>query len=308
MLVGIALLTRDVRSKEMGFWFTLLTILAFFPVWYCLLQGQDSILLTFVFAFSFWWWRRHHDGAAGFVLALGLFRPQLVAPFVLLAFLGGKWKFVRGFIPGAVLVIALSTWVVGFHGLADYAQILILQGTQGSASTLVEQWRIHQGLMPTLRGLLWMTLPSWGMGYIQNFLLLSGTIGAWLWAAARMRRTKDGAAFDLAFAVAVVVVTLVSFHSLLHDFSLMILPILIAGGALTSSMRIADKSAYATVTIAFIFFFTPLYIVLLFTDKIGLFVLPTVAFLWLMSRWQRGGLPVLAGEPISILAAQRTAI
>jgi hypothetical protein len=146
------------------------------------------------------------------------------------------------------------------------------------------------------------------MGYIQNFLLLSGTIGAWLWAAARMRRTKDGAAFDLAFAVAVVVVTLVSFHSLLHDFSLMILPILIAGGALTSSMRIADKSAYATVTIAFIFFFTPLYIVLLFTDKIGLFVLPTVAFLWLMSRWQRGGLPVLAGEPISILAAQRTAI
>ena len=68
-----------------------------------------------------------------------------VLPFVLVAFLAGKWKFIRGFIPGAVLVIALSTWVVGVHGLADYAQILILQGTQGSASTLVEQWRFTRG-------------------------------------------------------------------------------------------------------------------------------------------------------------------
>jgi hypothetical protein len=68
------------------------------------------------------------EDAAGILLTLGLFRPQLVLPFVLVAFLGGKWKFVRGFIPGAVLVIALSTWVVGLHGMADYARILVAQG------------------------------------------------------------------------------------------------------------------------------------------------------------------------------------
>ena len=101
MLVVVALMMCDCGPGHREFWLTLLTILAFFPVWYCLLQGQDSILLLLLFALSFWLWRRGQDEAAGFVLALGLFRPQLVLPFVLVTFLGGRWKFIRGFIPGA---------------------------------------------------------------------------------------------------------------------------------------------------------------------------------------------------------------
>ena len=185
MLAGIVLLMRDFWRGRSSFSFTFLMTLAFFPVWYCLGQGQDSILLVFFFALSFWLWRRGHDDMAGFVLAMGLFRPQLVLPFVLVAFLGGKWKFVRGFTPGAALVLLLSTWVVGFHGMADYIRVLISLGTQSSASNLLEHWRVHPGLMPTLRGLLWM-LPSWVPGNIRNLLLLSGTFGALLWAANRM--------------------------------------------------------------------------------------------------------------------------
>ena len=48
MLVGVALLTRARPVQGYGFRVTLLTTLAFFPVWYCLLQGQDSILLMFL--------------------------------------------------------------------------------------------------------------------------------------------------------------------------------------------------------------------------------------------------------------------
>jgi len=58
MLVGVALLMRSLRPGRSGFSPTFLTILAFFPVWYCLLQGQDSILIMFLFALSFWFWRR----------------------------------------------------------------------------------------------------------------------------------------------------------------------------------------------------------------------------------------------------------
>jgi Glycosyltransferase family 87 len=304
LLAGIVMLMSDVGPRRGSLSPNLLAVLAFFPLWYCLLQGQDSILLAFLFALSFWFWRRDQDYVAGFLLALGLFRPQLVLPFVLVAFLAWKRKFVCGFVPGAILVLLVSTEIVGPRGMVEYGRILLSQGTQSSANALLEQWRVHLGLMPTLRGFL-CALFFWVPRDIQNFLLLSGTFGTLLWAASRMRGAKSGGTFDVAFATGVAGITLVSFHSLIHDFSLMILPLLIVARVVAPSIRSTGTIAYTTVTTAFLFFFTPLYIVLLFTDKVGLFVLPTVAFLWLVNRWETDGLPDLAAEhdfaePISL--------
>jgi Glycosyltransferase family 87 len=306
MLVGVALLLCNALSTGLSLRPTLLTMLAFFPVWYCLLQGQDSILLVFLFALSFWLWKRERDDVAGFALAMGLFRPQLVLPFVLVAFLAGKWKFVRGFIPGAVFALLVSIWVVGVHGMADYARILLSQGTQGSASALSQEWQVRLGLMPTLRGLLWIVLPASVPGDIRNFLLLCGTSIGLLLAAKALRGVKEGAAFDMAFAAVVGAVTVVSFHSLPHDFSLMILPLLIAGGMLASADRVADCSnPYACVTVGFLLFFTGLYFVLMYAEKVGLLVLPTVVLLWLISSWEKSGLPARVARhrqvgPVSI--------
>jgi hypothetical protein len=306
MLAGVALLMWNALSTGLSLHPTLLATLAFFPVWYCLLQGQDSILVVFLFAISFWLWKRGRDDAAGFALAMGLFRPQLVLPFVLVAFLAGKWKFIRGFTPGAILVLLVSVSVVGVRGMADYARILLSQGTQGSASALAQQWQVHLGLMPTLRGLLWIILPASVPGDIRNFLLLSGTLAGLLWAIRGLRGVKDRAEFDMAFATAVAAVALVSFHSLPHDFSLMILPLLVAGGVFASADHRAERSnPYTWVTVGFLLFFAPLYFLLIFTEKVGLLVLPAVVFLWLMGSWERSGVPApvarqIRVEPISI--------
>jgi Glycosyltransferase family 87 len=306
MLVGVALLMRSAPPTGLSFGVALLATLAFFPVWYCLLQGQDSILQVFLFALSFWFWKRARQDAAGLTLAMALFRPQLVLPFVLVAFLAGKWKLIRGFVPGAVLVLLVSASVVGIHGMEEYARILISQGTQGSASALAQQWQVHLGLMPTLRGLLWITLPGWVPGNVRNFLLVLGTLAGMLWAARGLRGIKDGAAFDMAFATAVAAVALVSFHSLPHDFSLMILPLLLAGGTFASEVDRAKRgSPYTAVTVGFLLFFTPLYFVLIFVEKVGLLVFPSVVFLWMIGNWKRSGLPAPVTqqprvEPISI--------
>ena len=296
MLAGVALLMRNFRLGSPGFSLTFLMVLAFFPVWYCLLMGQDSILLLLLFAFSLRFWKRGKEDAAGFVLALGLFRPQLVLPFVLVALLGGKWKFVRGFIPGAVLVVALSTWVVGFHGMADYARILVAQGTEKSAEVLKERWTVQPEKMATWRGFLTVCLPEWIPASFRVFLVLFGTFTGLLWAAKRMRSARDEETFDLAFAFAVAVVTLVSFHSFLYDFSLMILPVLIAGAIVVSSVRVPARSAYLVLTFGFLFFLTPLYFELRRTDKVGLFFLPASAAIWLMSRWRKSTSPVAPGD------------
>jgi hypothetical protein len=306
MLVGVALLMRSAPPAGLSFRVTLLATLAFFPVWYCLLQGQDSILQVFLFALSYWLWKRGREDAAGFTLAMGLFRPQIVLPFALVAVLAGKWKFIRGFVPGAVTVLLVSASVVGVHGMADYAHILISQGTQGSASALAQQWQVHLGLMPTLRGLLWIVLPGWIPGIVRNFLLVFGALSGLLWVATGLRGTKDGAAFDMAFAKAVAAVALVSFHSLPHDFSLMILPLLLAGGAIASADdRAKGGNPRTALTVGFLLFFTPLYFVLIFGEKVGLLVLPSVVFLWMIGKRERSGLPAPVSqqrrvEPISI--------
>jgi hypothetical protein len=287
MLAGVAFFMKDRHRNGPGFLVTFLVILAFFPVWYCLLQGQDSILLLFLFAASFGLWGRGHDGLAGFVLALGLFRPQLVLPFALVALVAGKWKFAFGFIPGAVLVGALSVSVVGPQGVADYGRILISQGTQQSARALLDQWEIQPELMATWRGFLWICLPaSMPVGF-QRFMLLAGTLAGLLWASKKMRAGGDPAAFKMEFAVAVATVVLVSFHSFLNDFSLMILPLLIFGKAVACAPSIPRRSMYWIVMVGLLLFSTPLYLLMLGTGTVGLIATVGFLMLWMASGWSR---------------------
>ena len=170
------------------------------------------------------------------MLSLGLFRPQLVLPFVLVAFLAGKWKFVRGFIPGAVLVVALVDLGGRFprdgrvRSNSDFAGNGRI--SRGAERTMVRAARLDADLARIV-----VDAASLFAGKIGNVLLLSGTFGALLLAAKRMRSSKDGETFDIAFAWPWRCITVVSFHSFVHDFSLMVLPILIAGDAVASAVR-----------------------------------------------------------------------
>ena len=286
MLGGTAFLLRSFYDGPSGLSILLLTILGFFPVWYCLLQGQDSILLLFLFALSFWLWRRGNDDAAGFVIALGLFRPQLVVPFVLIMLLAGKWKFIRGFVPGAIIAVLLSACVVGLNGMADYVHILLSQGTQQSARVLSDQWTVRPGLMATWRGFLWLCLPEWIPTNVRSLLLLMGTFAGLAYAARKIYNAKDMEAFSLAFATSVATILLVSFHSFLNDFSLMILPLLVYAPVVANSAFVGKKRAYFMITLGFLFFLTPLYLLLLSKDSLGWFFLVELSALWLASHWR----------------------
>jgi hypothetical protein len=286
MLVGVAAVVQKLYGTGSSFSLNLLTIVAFYPAWYCLIDGEDSILLLLLFAISFWLWKRGKDDIAGFVLALGLFRPQLVLPFVFIALLAGKWKFVRGFIPGAALAVALSAWVVGVNGMLDYARILLSQGTEKSASVLADRWEVRPGLMPTWRGFLWICLPNWVPSWLRTLFLLSGTALGLGWATKKMRAAKGSAALDMTFAIALATVLLVSFHSYLNDFSLMILPLLIWRPLLATSDIVPKQNAHVTVTLCFLVFCTPLYLLLFATNSLGLLFPVLTMVLWLASRWE----------------------
>lgn len=103
-LVSFALLTasilvlRKMLATERSLGWLLLIALAFFPVTYCLLAGQDTFVTLAVLVFAFGLLKDKRDFLAGFVLALGLFKFQLVLPIVGIFFLRGAWRMVAGFV------------------------------------------------------------------------------------------------------------------------------------------------------------------------------------------------------------------
>src|SRR5271154_1674634 len=107
-----------------------LASLAFFPVFFALLQGQDSILLLFLYTLGFVDLARSNDARAGGWLGLGLFKPHLVVPFVLFMFLCRRRKVLYGFLRVAAALGLFSAAIVGWQGLISCPRyVLHLEAT-----------------------------------------------------------------------------------------------------------------------------------------------------------------------------------
>ncbi len=125
----------------------LLAMFAFFPVIMALLQGQDSILLLFLYGLAFSALATGRAFVAGVFLALALFKFQLVLPFVLVLLLRRQWKAVAGFSLTAFVLLLVSAAVVGWNGVLAYPGF-VLRLNRSAA-----QAGIDPRDMPNLRGL-----------------------------------------------------------------------------------------------------------------------------------------------------------
>ncbi len=276
-----------------------LSLFAFFPIWVSLIQGQDSIVLLLIYVLFFMAWKYGYESVAGFVLAFGLFKFQLVLPFLFGALIARKWKLMRGFIPGLVIVALLSTGLVGWRTMGEYGRLLTLQGNEASTARLRDYWHIYPGVMANLRGFLWLCLPDSIPRVIRNFLLLAGSLGLIVWSGLKWRQADRGASdqFNLAFSLNVLVTVLVSFHIYLHDFSLIIFPVLFFGNVLATSGNAPSWVHYAFVTALIPIFMTPLSLILLQKDKESLLFLPVLLLGLLISREiDRSGSLTLSSE------------
>ena len=71
--------------------------LVFYPIALALMQGQDSILLLVLLAAALVALDRGREMMAGMLVALGLFKMQIVIPIALLFLLWRRWRFFAGF-------------------------------------------------------------------------------------------------------------------------------------------------------------------------------------------------------------------
>ncbi|HKW67464.1 MAG TPA: glycosyltransferase family 87 protein [Terriglobales bacterium] len=226
--------------------------LAFFPVFVCLLQGQDSLLLLLLLGLAFVAMKGGRDFVAGVCLGMALFRFQLVLPVMAVALLRRRWKIVAGFAVTAAALAEISAAVVGREALTNYPRQL-LQFSHAQAGGAM-----NPRVMPNLRGVV---TGLAGDANLAHFLIGALSLALVAWAAWKWK--AGGPEFDLEFGLSLAVAVMVSYHLMAHDLSVLLLPLLLGAEWLLRE-RPQGMARWLTVAGIGILFFSPIYFLLWF--------------------------------------------
>ncbi len=175
-LAGLRLLFRavglDAQDRKTGYLLAASMVPFLFETW---IGGQMSVVVFFLWALFFWCLERDRKFVAGFVLALCLFKPTLVALPALMLIVGRRWRTVAGFTVGALAALALSIMTVGIAGCRAWFETL---STYAKLSQGGEAW--HRGKNVDVLACIHLLLPYWpnAAAAIAGALGLAGV--AWL--------------------------------------------------------------------------------------------------------------------------------
>lgn len=200
--------------------FIKMSVLAWFPTMETFRSGQDSILSAALLLGVFAALKQKRDGWAGFLLALGLYKPQLVLPMAGVCLAARQWRIVAVFsITGATLAL-VSLSMVGQQGAFDLISIL----------RSMEQYSfiVRPALMPNVRGMTYILLHSykvpWGIVAAIVTSLVLYAICLYLW---RDKFDVLDPVFDLKFSLVVTTTVLISYHLYAHDLILLAVPVIL---------------------------------------------------------------------------------
>jgi hypothetical protein len=221
-LFGVAVLLRRFVTtlRLIPPWEFVTACLAFFPIFVCFLQGQDSILLLLLCTLGFNSLKKEVDLPAGGWFALGVFKFQWVIPIVLLLIVWKRKRVAIGFLAVSAVLMFVSLGLSGWESMIHYpAYILHIVQTPSLGGVPSE-------LMPNLRGLvLGWSLPF--SGTVENAAVVLGSVLLLVFTAIRGRASAQPGNLEMQFSLAIVVSGLIGWHTNAHDLSLLVLPLVL---------------------------------------------------------------------------------
>jgi hypothetical protein len=237
VLLGISLwllspCLRQLRAHGPPLW---LLACAFFPIFFNLLEGQDGIVLLFLYTLAYRSLLKNTDAIAGIFLALGLFKFHLILPFVLLLLLQRRWKVLYGFVPVSLLAVLASIAIAGTRALSAYPRYVFYWEDLLAGSDRVP------ALMPNFRGLFYVFLPDWK--YAGPVVVLS-SMALLIFVGLRLLSTRLPSA-ELSFSLTLVATVLVSFHVVSYDLSVLLIPVLLLAEYLLRQKNLQRKPSPA---------------------------------------------------------------
>lgn len=294
VLLALILLLRSYLSwPTEGIAYVFMWLL-FAPLWVTLYQGQTSLLLLTAYFLSFAMLKRDKNFHGGLALGLGLFKFQFVVPFVFIFLLRRKWRFVGGFMVAATAAAILSLAAVGRKGIIQYAQFLL------AISKNPQNVHLGSGVdMPTIHGFTFAILGQTFSGRALSLIVALLSLGLVIWMAWRWDQL-NGQGFDLMFSAAIASALLCGSHMFAHDFSPLILAMLLAAShvrALAVPGRVLWPSVATKVALA-LFWAVPIYF--LFVKWHCLFLLAPVLFLFVWGATNCATLPVRAVRTLTV--------
>jgi Glycosyltransferase family 87 len=273
LLGSIPFLLRR-RLKGLGkaplhLWF--LACLAFFPIFIALIQGQDSVLMLFLYCLAWTSLENGSDFASGSWLALGLYKYQLVVPFVSLWW--RRKKLFAGFISLAAILGFVSLAIIGWPSFLRYPRYV-----WGTEHDLKYGFNTLPGLTINLRGLISGVVPA-AYPKIEAALIVvcSGIIFLLMIYAAGKTYSNESTARRGLFALGLVGTVLLSYHLYVHDLSLLFLAIVLALEILLSNPPLPTWTRKTLYVCIGLLFCSPLYLVL--TLRYGQLRLLTIVLL-----------------------------
>ncbi len=234
-------------------WATVVLVLGTFPEFMDLLMGQDAALLAFLFAISFWQLATDRDTSAGFTLGLALFKFQLVIPFVVMLWIGGRKRVWPGFAMSGFAVLAISAVIVGWKGLLKYPGYLLALN-QATGVGIVPESQINlRGLFTLIVGRL--SSPERIYWVLAPFALGAIVYTGLIWRKAGGRSSSLAEGFGLATIVALVT----SYYTNDYDLLLLIVPLLAMRARPDDAPKPDKVNRYLETTGLLLLLLTPVY-------------------------------------------------
>jgi hypothetical protein len=250
--------------------------LAFYPVFACVLQGQDSILQLLLCTLGWNALKRNERFRAGSWFALAAFKFQFMIPLVVFLAIWKRMRVAAGFIAVALALSLVSLALVGGGALLRYP---------GDAVRIVESPHlggVPLSLLPNLHGLL-AGGPRPFSGVPGVALALAVSLIVFLFSAVRGRSTGEGGNLELQFSLAILVSVLIGWQTNSHDLSLLVLPLALLANYSFGERNLEAK--YDLLVPAIPLLIAPLWMVLwLDLARVNLMVIPLLWWAWRIVR------------------------
>jgi Glycosyltransferase family 87 len=267
-------------------WESVLWTVAFFPVFECLLQGQDSILQLLFCVLAWNALEKEEDILAGCWFAFGAFKFQLMIPIVLLIAIWRRRRVLIGFAAVSLVLSAISFALVGWQGLLRYPAFAV------QVADTPRLGGVPVDFLPNLHGL-FMGGPLRFGGRAGAAIVIVSSLVLFLFAAARGRRIIELDKIDLRFSMAVAVSDLIAWQTNIHDFTLLVLPLILIADRCLNVPEWRSGTRWSLLYPVSPILISPVWLILWLA--IGNINLLAIALLWWV--WELGQLRRAAATP-----------
>jgi hypothetical protein len=256
MAVNLALIALCIRMlqpylpklEQLWYWLPSAVFLCWAPLGSALVAGHNAILLLTLLLASAVSFYQERDFRAGVFLGLTLFRPEVSAVIALLFLVWRRWRIVGGFVAASAACFAISATVAGAAASKSHLLNAFAWSTQPAPLEVSLNGTIHSTFMPNL----WCLTIMLGHQFLSSNSLHAITavlaLALLVWTATRPPN----------FALAILVVLLVSYHGTIYDTVLLILPVAMVMdsriGAVSGNQLLA-RNIVAVLFVAFAVFF-----------------------------------------------------